>query len=128
MAVVSPGGHNCLVVTTESTPQQSFIHYNACDGKYDIMVFRTKEKPTNIPNKDLPSFITTVKGAFSWAHHSGFNTLAEVLDEAKKVYSEIRKYHQIIVKTDRPVPWLAVGFSFFKDIIGSYYVFLIEVP
>ena len=128
MAVVSPGGHDRLVVINASTPRKSFIHFNVCGGKYDVMVFRTKKKPTNRPNKDSPSFITTVKGAFNWAQHVGFNTPKDVLNEAKKVYTEIQYYHQIIVEIDEPVPWLAGGFSFFKDTIGSYYVFLIEMP
>jgi len=127
MAVVSPGENDSLVVYSNSDPQQAFIHYNACGGKYHVMVFRTKELPTNFPNKDSPAFIEPVKKAFNWAQKR-YNTPAGILDEAKRIYREIHDYNQIIVETNRSVDWVATGFSFFKDTIGSYYVFLIEVP
>ena len=68
MVVVSPAENEIQVVRSERKPQQSFIHYKTCGGKYDVMVFRTKEKPTNVPDKDSPTFITPVKEAFNEAH------------------------------------------------------------
>ena len=70
-----------------------FFKRNAGDLKYHVMVFRTKELPTNFPNKDSSTFIEPVKRAFNWAQKR-YNTLTGVLDEAKRI-----KYRKFTITT-----------------------------
>jgi len=123
--VTITGIDGLLFVSSSRNPQQVYIHFNTIGNKH-TMTFRSKKGPTNNPNKSSATFANSVRNAFIRAQ-SKYSKASEVLAEAKRIYSSISNYQQIIFKTNQ-VTWADAGFSFFAHYIGSYFVALIELP
>ncbi len=113
--------------TSNRNPQQVYVHWYVGGDKH-VFVFRYKKGLTNKLDRSSPDFIASVKNAFTEAQ-SKYSTAENVLIEARRIYSPITNFQSIVVK-DIPYEnfWWFEGFSFFNDYIGSYYVFLIELP
>ncbi len=126
LSVVSPSGMDSIVVNAGRNPPQVFVHWSTYGNK-NVLVFRHKTAPTNNPNVDSAAFANSVRNAFNLAQVK-FTRSGEVLDEAKRIYSPIGNYQQVVLKTNQHVSWVAAGASFYKEYIGAYYVMLIELP
>ncbi len=107
-------------------PPQAFVHTNT-NGNKNVLAFRHKTAPTNNPDKNSATFGNSVRDAFNQAQ-AKFTKARDVLDEAKRIYSPINNYQQVVFKTNQQISWTAVGFSFYAQYIGAYYVMLIELP